>query len=74
MAGTKAGGERARETNLKRYGADFYSKNGKKSKGKSKPGAGFGSEKVGPDGLTGLERARKVGPIGARNAGGKKDA
>lgn len=30
MAGTKEGAEKARETNLKRYGSDFYSKIGKK--------------------------------------------
>lgn len=30
MAGTKAGGLKARATNLERYGADFYSKIGQK--------------------------------------------
>lgn len=72
MAGTKAGGQKAAETNLKRYGEDFYSKNGKKGGAKTGTGKGFASEKVGPDGLTGQERARKVGPVGAKNAGGKK--
>jgi hypothetical protein len=71
MAGTKAGGQKAAATNLKLYGKDFYSRNGKKSKGKPKAGAGFASEKVGPDGLTGRQRAKKVGGIGGTNAGGK---
>lgn len=59
MAGTKAGGEAAAETNKKKYGADFYSKIGAKGGSKGRTG-GFA------DGKEGRERARKYGAIGGR--------
>lgn len=58
MSGTKAGGAKARETNLKRHGEDFYAKIGSKG-GKavcSKP-KGFAANP---------ELAKRVGAIGGR--------
>lgn len=46
------------------YGEDFYSQAAKRAKGIKRKGSGFGSTKVGPDGLTGIERARKLGKKG----------
>lgn len=63
MAGTKAGGKRASETNKKRYGKDFYASIGAKGGKRGKTG-GFASNKVGADGLTGRERARLAGAKG----------
>lgn len=63
MVGTKAGGIKARETNLKKHGADFYQRIGSKG-GKNSRTGGFASYVVGADGLTGRERASLVGAIG----------
>ena len=63
MAGTKAGGIKARKTNYERHGKDFYAKIGAKG-GRISKGGGFASDVVGKDGLTGLERARIVGRKG----------
>lgn len=63
MSGTVSGGKKAAKTNKVRYGKDFYKKMGKKGGQNSKNG-GFASKKVGKDGLTGAERAKKVGAIG----------
>ena len=64
MAGTKAGGQKARNTNYEKFGKDFYKRIGKMA---SHPGTGgFASDKVGKDGLTGRERAKKYGAIGGR--------
>lgn len=63
MAGTKAGGMKARATNLAKYGDDFYANIGRKG-GRMGTTGGFASEKVGADGLTGLERARIAGAKG----------
>lgn len=69
MAGSVIGGRKARETNLKKYGKDFYASIGSKG-GKNGHSGGFASDKVGKDGLTGLERAaiagRKGGQISKR--------
>lgn len=65
MAGTKLGGERARETNYKRHGEDFYRRIGKKG-GQNSHTGGFGSNVIGKDGLTGPQRARIVGAKGGR--------
>lgn len=67
MAGTKAGGQAAAATNVKKYGEDFYAKIGGQGGSKSKTG-GFASKKVGADGLTGRERASQVGAIGGRKS------
>ena len=37
MAGTKAGGEKARKTNLERHGADYYQRLGKISGSQRRP-------------------------------------
>lgn len=63
MAGTKEGGRKARETNIKKHGKDFYKTIGAKGGRLSKNG-GFASDKVGKDGLTGRQRASLVGAIG----------
>lgn len=65
MAGTKPGGERARDTNKKKHGADFYARIGAMGGKKGRTG-GFATEKVGDDGLNGPQRAKKYGEIGGR--------
>lgn len=67
MAGTKEGGLRARETNLKKYGKDFYGKIGRMG-GMNGNTGGFKSPKVGKDGLTGRQRASVVGVIGGKKS------
>lgn len=59
MAGTKAGGRAAAETNKKKYGSDFYAKIGSKG-GKNGRTGGFAA------GEEGRDRARKYGAIGGR--------
>lgn len=63
LAGTKQGGKKTAQTNLARYGKDFYSKIGKKG-GASGNTGGFASDVIGKDGLTGRERASRAGRIG----------
>lgn len=65
MAGTKAGGLKARDTNIKRHGKDFYKRMGRLG-GKSGTTGGFGSDVVGKDGLTGKQRAGVVGKLGGK--------
>jgi hypothetical protein len=59
MAGTKAGGKAAAETNKKKYGADFYARIGA-SGGQNGHTGGFAA------GEQGRERARKYGAIGGK--------
>lgn len=63
MAGNKAGGLKARQTNIERHGEDFYRRIGSKG-GKNGHTGGFASDKVGEDGLTGRQRAVLAGAIG----------
>lgn len=65
MAGTKKGGVKAAQTNLRKYGSDFYASIGAKGGKRGKTG-GFASEIKGADGLTGKERARIAGSRGGR--------
>lgn len=65
MAGTKAGGFKAAQTNKNKYGTDFYASIGAKGGKRGKTG-GFASDKKGADGLTGRERARIAGSQGGR--------
>lgn len=65
MAGTKEGGIKARDTNIKRQGKDFYTRIGHIG-GSRSTGGGFASEKVGKDGLTGTERAKIAGRKGGQ--------
>lgn len=60
MAGTREGGQKAAKSNKERYGDDFYKRIGKQGGHEGNTG-GFGSDKVGVDGLTGRERASKAG-------------
>lgn len=65
MAGTKIGGRKAAITNKTKYGKDFYATIGAKGGVKGHTG-GFASEKIGLDGLTGRERARRAGSVGGK--------
>jgi len=65
MAGTILGGVKTAETNKKKYGSDYYRNIGKLGGIKSR-GGGFASNKVGEDGLTGIERARIAGAKGGK--------
>ena len=67
MSGTRDGGLKAAETNKKRHGAEYYAKIGAKG-GKAGNTGGFASDVVGKDGLTGRERAKKVGAIGGKKS------
>lgn len=66
MAGTKAGGIKARETNLVIHGPDFYRRIGALGGAKNQGNLGFAYKGVGRDGLTGRQRARVVGVKGGR--------
>ena len=65
MAGTVSGGKKAAQKNIKLHGKDFYREIGRKG-GKRSTTGGFASQKVGKDGLTGLERAKLAGAKGGR--------
>ena len=65
MSGTKAGGIKAAQTNKQLHGEDFYKKIGSQG-GHNGTTGGWASDKIGEDGLTGKERARKQGAIGGR--------
>ena len=67
MAGTKAGAAKAQLTIRRKYGNNFFRTIGSKG-GQNGNTGGFASHKVGPDGLTGRERARAAGAIGGRNS------
>lgn len=65
MSGTRAGGLKAATKNKLKHGDDFYKRIGRMGGVKGRTG-GFASLKIGKDGLTGLERARKAGAMGGR--------
>lgn len=67
MSGTREGGLKAMETNKARYGNNFYQTIGSKGGQKGKTG-GFASQKIGKDGLTGLQRASIAGAKGGRQS------
>lgn len=67
MAGTYKGGVKASRTNRERYGDDYYFHLGRLGGLKSRNG-GFASELVGPDGLTGPDRARIAGKKGGEKS------
>ena len=54
---------KAKQTIQAKYGYDYYAKIGARGGANGTTG-GFASELVGKDGLTGRERARKVGTLG----------
>lgn len=64
MAGTHAGGIKARNSNLA-HDPDFYRNIGRIGGANGNTG-GFASDKIGTDGLTGRERAKIVGAKGGR--------
>ena len=64
MAGTKAGGLKAKAKNLEKD-PNFYVKLGQKG-GRAGNTGGFASETIGEDGLTGYQRARVAGAKGGR--------
>lgn len=63
MVATSEGGKKAAITNKAKYGDNFYSEIGRRG-GKNGHTGGFGSDKVGADGLTGKQRARVAGSKG----------
>lgn len=65
MPGTKAGGLKSAQTNIKRHGEHFYANIGAKG-GRAGNTGGFASTARGSDGRTGPERARIVGAIGGK--------
>ncbi len=65
MAGRPEGGIKAAKKNKELYGEDFYVRIGAIGGKKGRTG-GFGSDKVGADGLTGRERAQLAGAKGGR--------
>ena len=58
MAGTKAGGKHAAETNIKLYGKDFYARIGRRG-GKAGHTGGFAADP---------ELARRAGAIGGKKS------
>lgn len=79
MSGTKAGGLKAKLTNLERHGEGFYKTIGKKG-GQNGHTGGFKTNLRDKNGLTGFERAKIYGRIGGmksrrtgvKNGEGKK--
>lgn len=69
MSGNAIGGGKARDANLAKD-PEFYKKIGALGGAKGHTG-GFASENVGKDGLTGRERASKVGKVGGVIGGTK---
>lgn len=67
MSGTLQGGKRAAATNKAKYGNDFYKKIGAMGGSMSGTG-GFASDLIGEDGLTGRERAQRVGRWGGQRS------
>lgn len=67
MSGTKAGCKKAAQTNIEKYGKDFYRNIGRRG-GRNGHTGGFSSETRGKDGLTGFERAKIAGAIGGRKS------
>lgn len=65
MSGTIISAKRSAETNMRKYGSDFYARIGAMGGKKGRTG-GFASTVVGADGLTGRERARIVGAKGGK--------
>ena len=70
MANTKEGAKKARQTLIERLGSEeavkeYYRRIGAMGGAKSR-GGGFGSDKVGADGLTGQQRARLAGAKGGK--------
>jgi hypothetical protein len=65
MGGSVEGGKKAATTNKAKYGDNFYRKIGANG-GRNSNNGGFASDKVGPDGLTGRERALIVGAVGGK--------
>lgn len=65
MSGTVEGGRKAYKANIARHGQDFYAKIGQMG-GRRGHSGGFASDKVGPDGLTGRQRARVAGSKGGK--------
>ncbi len=67
MSGTTQSCKKAVKTIKRIHGEDFYKRIGSMG-GKSSTTGGFASQKVGKDGLTGLERAKLVGAKGGRKS------
>lgn len=66
MPGTKAGGQRAAETNKKRHGSDFYAKIGATGGKKGRTGGFYANRELA------REAGRKGGLISRRSKAGTK--
>ena len=73
MPGTEKGGYKAAQTIRAKHGRDFYVRIGQKGGAKSKNG-GFASQKIGKDGLTGIQRAKLAGARGGSKSKRSKDS
>jgi len=67
MSGTRAGAKKATKTIYTKHGLDFFRRVGAIGGANGRTG-GFGSTKVGSDGLTGRQRARIAGTVGGRKS------
>jgi hypothetical protein len=71
MSGNREGGLKAYKENIRKHGKDYYKRLGAMG-GRASGTGGFASLKVGKDGLTGAERAKKwakiAGSLGKRGA------
>lgn len=65
MSGPAAGGAKAAEKNRAKHGPDFYKRIGALGGRAGKTGK-FAFAKVGPDGMTGRQRALVAGAVGGR--------
>lgn len=65
MSGTKEGGKKSAATKKRKYGDDYYKRIGALGGGSTI--GGFASLKVGKDGLTGPERAQRIGRRNRKN-------
>ena len=63
MSGTKEGGMKSAKTIKAKYGKEFYVLIGQRG-GRNSNTGGFASKLIGRDGLTGQQRAVKLGAIG----------
>lgn len=71
MTQTRKGAKKAAATMKQRYGEDYFSTIGHEG-GKQSAGGGFASNKVGEDGLSGLQRASVAGKIGGQRSRAKR--
>lgn len=69
MSGTVAGGKKAAATNMKKYGKDFYKKNGKKGGQNGHTGGFYANHELAR--IAGAKGGKKSSRAGVRNGEGK---